>query len=647
MPQKEFEAMRSSLSIRHKTMLATVGAVILVIAVLISITVSQGQKIILDKTYSQQMPAALGEVSNQIKLELEKPLVVAEVMSQLALLKNFNGQESDKVVAQLQSIKQQFNALTAFYVTTINDTYYVPNGVLKTMSKSSADDAWFYGFLGSNKSVELSIDVDESTGLATVFVNQVVMHEGKRIGVTGIGLSLANLGQTVANFSLGESGRLMLVDSQGIVKVHSDTSMVGKSLSAIGMASVSKNVTNLNDNGLEINEVEIDQQTMLVGLMSLPQLGWVLVSVQPTSEVLAEINHFIETMTWIGVSIALLFVAVSAYMTHILLKPLSTTADLLLEIGSGGGDLTQRLDESRSDEVGNIAKGYNQFVAYMGNVLQEIESSRQALVSSIEYIDQQASEMKQQIHGQEQNIHQVATAIHEMSASSEEIANNANHTSDNVQQTTLEVKKGLESVSDTFSHTEAMSQQLDQSNQSIEKLSNDIKAIDTVLDVISGVSEQTNLLALNAAIEAARAGEQGRGFAVVADEVRTLASRTHESASEIRTIIENLQSLSNTVVSEVSQSHKIGQDCLTAAQSSEHHLASINRIVEEIHQLSAQTATATGQQSQVINEIAPHVESIADVARSNTDMVTQTSQRCISLKQNANSLSDLVAKFKF
>lgn len=639
--------MRSSLSIRHKTMLATVGAVILVIAVLISITVSQGQKIILDKTYSQQMPAALGEVSNQIKLELEKPLVVAEVMSQLALLKNFNGQESDKVVAQLQSIKQQFSALTAFYVTTINDTYYVPNGVLKTMSQSSADDAWFYGFLGGNKSVELSIDVDESTGIATVFVNQVVMHEGKRIGVTGIGLSLANLGQTVANFSLGESGRLMLVDSQGIVKVHSDTSMVGKSLSAIGMASVSENVANLNGNGLEIDEVEIDQQAMLVGLMSLPQLGWVLVSVQPTSEVLAEINHFIETMTWIGVSIAVLFVAVSAYMTHILLKPLSSTADLLLEIGSGGGDLTQRLDESRSDEVGKISKGYNQFVAYMGNVLQEIERSRQALVSSIEYIDQQASDMKQQIHGQEQNINQVATAIHEMSASSEEIANNANHTSDNVQQTTLEVKKGLESVSDTFAHTEAMSQQLDQSNQSIEKLSNDINAIDTVLDVISGVSEQTNLLALNAAIEAARAGEQGRGFAVVADEVRTLASRTHESASEIRTIIENLQSLSNTVVSEVSQSHKIGQDCLTAAQSSEHHLASINRIVEEIHQLSAQTATATGQQSQVINEIAPHVESIADVARSNTDMVTQTSQRCISLKENADSLSQLVAKFKF
>ena len=216
-----------------------------------------------------------------------------------------------------------------------------------------------------------------------------------------------------------------------------------------------------------------------------------------------------------------------------------------------------------------------------------------------------------------------------------------------MQQATVEVKHGLSSVSDTFSHTEAMSRQLDQSSQSIEKLSNDINAIDTVLDVISGVSEQTNLLALNAAIEAARAGDQGRGFAVVADEVRTLASRTQDSASEIRTIIENLQGLSDTVVKEVGQSHSTGKACLTAAQASEKHLESINQFVDEIHQLSSQTATATNEQSQVINEIAPHVSSIADVARSNTEMVNQTSHHCADLKENVNSLSQLVAKFKF
>lgn len=639
--------MRTALSIRHKTMLATISAVILVIAILISITVVQGQRIILEKTYSQQMPAALGEISNLIKLELETPLVVSEVMSKMALLTEFAEQDSQQVIDQLSTIKREFNALTAFYVTTINDTYYVPNGVLKTMSSGSPDDQWFYGFLSSNKSVELSIDVDDSTGLATVFVNQVVIKEGKRIGVTGIGLSLESLGKTVADFSLGDTGQLMLVDRQGTIKVHSDTALVGKSLNLVGLGSIAAQLNGLSGDASDIYEADFEQGPMVVGLMSLSQLGWILVSVQETTEVLSEINHFIETMAWVGVSVAVLFIAVSAYMTNILLKPLSTTADLLLEIGGGGGDLTQRLDESRKDEVGNIAKGYNQFVSYMGSVLQEIEASRKELVTSIDYIDQQAEEIKQQIRGQEQNIHQVATAIHEMSASSEEIANNANHTSDNVQQTTLEVRKGLESVSDTFNHTEAMNQQLDLSNQSIEKLSDDIKAIDTVLDVISGVSEQTNLLALNAAIEAARAGDQGRGFAVVADEVRTLASRTSDSASEIRTIIENLQNLSGTVVSEVSQSHKIGQDCLTAAQSSEHHLASINRIVEDIHQLSAQTATATGEQSHVINEIAPHIESIANVARSNTEMVTQTSQRCVSLKQNADSLSDLVAKFKF
>nr|WP_253809291.1 methyl-accepting chemotaxis protein [Vibrio sp. RE88] len=622
-------------------------AVVLVIIVLISTTVSQGRKIILDQTYSQQLPASLGEVSNKIKLELEKPLVIADVMSELSQLTEFTGEGSAQIVDILSRIKQQFGALTAFYVNTVDSSYYIPTGKLKDMSAQSNDDQWFYGFLASDKKVELSIDVDDASGVATVFVNHVVMQQGKRIGVTGIGLSLQNMGKTVANYSLGEQGQLMLVDNQGIVKIHADANQVGKSLNDLQLRELATELGKLSDTDSHIIEAEVNGSAMIVGFIALPELGWTLVSLQPQSEVLSELNQFIQTMTYIGVVVALLFIVISAYMTNTLLKPLTTTADLLLEIGGGGGDLTQRLDESRNDEVGSIARGYNQFVAYMGNVLQEIDRSRADLVATIDHIDSQASEMKHQIQGQEQNIDQVATAIHEMSASSEEIASNANNTSDNVQQATVEVKHGLSSVSDTFAHTEAMSRQLDQSSQSIEKLSSDINAIDTVLDVISGVSEQTNLLALNAAIEAARAGDQGRGFAVVADEVRTLASRTQDSASEIRTIIENLQSLSDTVVKEVGQSHSTGKACLTAAQASEKHLESINQFVDEIHQLSSQTATATNEQSQVINEIAPHVSSIADVARSNTEMVNQTSHHCADLKDNVNSLSQLVAKFKF
>ena len=316
-------------------------------------------------------------------------------------------------------------------------------------------------------------------------------------------------------------------------------------------------------------------------------------------------------------------------------------------MAKGGGDLTQRLDDSRYDEVGQIARGYNQFVQYLSQLLQSVSDTGKEISSSIENVDQLARSMEQEIKQQTSKIEQVATAIHEMGASSDEIAQSADGAATSAASASEAITTGHQSVTATYESVENMNKQLSDTDVVVAQLAQDANSIDTVLDVISGVSEQTNLLALNAAIEAARAGEQGRGFAVVADEVRTLASRSQSSTEEIRVIIDKLQKRTDAVVNAIATSSELGKTCQSEASHSEQQLTAISANVSEMNAINMQIASATSQQSSVINEISPHVTSIAEIARQSDAMVEQTARDCHQLKQKADHLSGLVSQFKF
>lgn len=377
-----------------------------------------------------------------------------------------------------------------------------------------------------------------------------------------------------------------------------------------------------------------------------PEWDWLIATGVYVDDIDQQFMQSLRELGAISVGVLLLLLGLGWTISRSIIRPLETTAAAMRNISQGEGDLTVRLSEKGKDEVAAMARHFNRFVDKIQGLVVEVRSSVGAVTEAADHLAQVAEQGHSTQQQQSQETDQVATAVNEMSSRFHEVAGNAGEASTAANEMDAAALEGNTSVEEASQAISRLAEQVQKSTQVIHKLSQETENIGSVLDVINGVAEQTNLLALNAAIEAARAGEAGRGFAVVADEVRSLASRTQENTQEIHQMITELQEGASAAVEAMDASLRDTQSTVTAVGKAGQSLTSIATAVERIRDMNQQIADASEQQAVLANEVSTNVVNLVDLCEGSSEATGQTQVASGKLSELSEQLQNLVKQFK-
>ncbi|KQM53787.1 UNVERIFIED_ORG: methyl-accepting chemotaxis protein [Pseudomonas fluorescens] len=501
---------------------------------------------------------------------------------------------------------------------------------------------WYKGAQSSNGSTLTEPYIDAATGQLIISVATPSAKAGQSIGVVGGDLSLQTLVDNIGALNFGGMGYAFLVSADGKVLVHPDKNLVMKTLADM----YPKNTPKISGDFSEVEANGKDNIVTFTPIKGLPSVNWYLGISVDKDKSFAMLSKFRTSAVIATIIAVVIIIALLGMLIRVLLQPLHVMTRAMQDIAEGEGDLTRRLNIQNHDEFGTLGNAFNRFVERIHTSIREVSSATEQVNEvALRVVSASNSSM---VNSDEQanRTNSVAAAINELGAAAQEIARNAAQASHQASDARHLAEDGQQVVERNIKAMNQLSEMISASSSNIEALNSKTVNIGQILEVITSISQQTNLLALNAAIEAARAGEAGRGFAVVADEVRNLAHRTQESAQQVQKMIEELQVGARDSVSTMSESQRHSLESVEIANLAGERLNSVTQRIGEIDGMNQSVATATEEQTSVVESINMDITEINTLNQEGVENLQSTLRACTDLEQQAARLKQLVGSFR-
>ena len=502
--------------------------------------------------------------------------------------------------------------------------------------------AWYKTAESTNGSALTEPYIDLATGQLVISIVDSVLKGGQRIGVVGGDLSLQVIAETINALNFNGMGYAFLVSADGKILVHPDKNLVMKTLKDVYPQDTPRISSDLS-------EIQVDGQSRIVTftqIKGLSSVNWYIGLSVDKDKAYAALSEF-RTSAIIATLIAVaIIIALLGMLIRVLMQPLHVMTRAMQDIADGEGDLTRRLNIHNQDEFGTLGNAFNRFVERIHGSIREVSSATEQVNEVALRVVSASNSSMLNSDEQASRTNSVAAAINQLGAAAQEIARNAAQASQQASDARNLAEDGQQVVDRSIQAMHQLSEMISASSSNIETLNSKTVNIGQILEVITSISQQTNLLALNAAIEAARAGEAGRGFAVVADEVRNLAHRTQESAQQVQTMIEELQVGARESVGTMSTSQRHSLDSVEIANQAGERLNSVTQRIGEIDGMNQSVATATEEQTSVVESINMDITEINTLNQEGVENLQSTLRACSDLEQQASRLKQLVGSFR-